>query len=286
MNHEQAPIAVDRLVLNIRDLPALPAMLADTLRVLDDPGSSASDVEQAVQRDQTLTAKTLRLVNSAALGYHRRIATVSEAVVLIGLRRVRGMVSAMAASGLYARGLPNLMEPRDLWAHALAASVWAAEVIEFRKLWMAQSAVIGSLLHDLGIVILCQFATERYRGVLEKCRNGGLPLHQIEQQELGTTHAFVGATLCVKWQLPVSIAPLVHHHHDANTPVDKAQGVVQLANYLAHAGGTPPMAWTVTHPLPAGVLDLLGMNDEMLTSLLERQGTVQGRVQALLEAAG
>jgi HD-like signal output (HDOD) protein len=286
MNSAQAAIAVDRLVLNIRELPSIPAMLADTLRVLDDPSTSAPEIEAVVLRDQALTAKTLRVVNSAAVGYNRRIETIRESLVLIGLRRVRGLVSAMAASGLYAKGIPGLVESRDLWAHALAASVWSAEIIEFRKLWMAQSAVIGALLHDLGIVILCQFATERYQGVLEQCRALRLPLHVVEQRDLGTTHAFVGATLCVKWQLPVAISQLVHHHHATATMQDKTKGVVMLANHLAHAGGTPPMPWAMTPELPEGLLELLGLNAEMLTVLLERKTVVQDRVHALLNAAG
>jgi HD-like signal output (HDOD) protein len=285
MSNEDTPLSAERLVLNIRELPSIPAMLADTLRVLDDPGTSAPEIEAVVQRDQALTAKTLRVVNSAAIGYNRRIETIREALVLVGLRRVRGLVSAMAASGMFAKGIPGLVEPRDLWAHALAASVWAAEIIEFRKLWMAQSAVIGALLHDLGMVILCQFATERYRGVLAKSRELHLPLHQVEQQELGTTHAFVGATLCVKWQLPVAISQLVHYHHATATPQDKTKGVVVLANHLAHAGGTPPMSWAMMPELPEGLLDLLGLDAEMLTILVERRTLVQDRVHALLEAA-
>lgn len=280
-----APLAVDRLVLNIRDLPSVPGIVADALRILDDPGSSAEEISGVVQRDQALAAKSLRVVNSAAFGMTRRVASIREAIVMIGVRRIRGMVGAMATSGVFAKGVPGLMDPKFLWAHSVAASTWATEIIEAQKLWTAQSAVIGALLHDIGIVILCQYATERYRGVLEKTRTEQLPLHVVEQRELGTTHAFVGATLCAKWQMPPLVSLLVQQHHSDKPMAEKAFGVVVLANYLAHIHGAPPFDWEVAPTLPAGLLESLGMDDAALVRLQTRKDAVAEKVNALLEAA-
>ena len=191
-NSNSAPLAVDKLVLKIQELPAIPGIVADALRILDDPGSSAVEIGEVVQRDQALATKSLRVVNSAAFGFNRRIETIREALVMIGVRRIRGMVSAMATSGLFAKGIPGLVEPKFLWAHSLATSIWASEIIDYRKIWTAQSAIIGALLHDLGVVILCQHATDRYRTVLEMVRTEQAQLSDIEQRELGTTQPLWG----------------------------------------------------------------------------------------------
>ena len=259
--------------------------MADTLRILDDPGSSAIEIGDVIQRDQALVARSLRVVNSAAFGFNRRIETVREAIVMIGLRRMRGMVSAMATSGLFAKGIPGLVDPKFLWAHALEVSMWATEMIDSRKLWSAQSAVIGGLLHDLGIVILCQYAPDRYRTVLEKTRSTQAHLHEVEQQELGTTHAMVGAALCAKWQLPATISGLVQNHHSNKETLDKALEVVMLANYLAHCNGAKPFDWSVTPPLPDDLLNRLGLDAEAMGRLMGRKADVAQKTSSLLDAS-
>ena len=280
-----APLSAERLVLNVHDIPAIPGIVADALRILDDPGSSAIEIGEVVQRDQALAAKSLRVVNCAAFGISRKIETIREAIVMIGVRRVRGMVSAMATSGVFAKGIPGLVDPRLLWAHSLETSLWAGEIIDSRKLWSAQSAVIGGLLHDLGIVILCQYATDRYRLVLEKVRDQQVPLPEVEQRELGTTHAVVGATLCAKWQLPAAITQLIQYHHVAKETKERALEVVVMANYLAHRNGAKPFEWAVMPPLPDNLLERLGLDADAMGRLLGRKDAVTQKTHALLEAS-
>ena len=279
------PISANRLVLNIRELPAVPGIVADALRILDDPSSSAEEIGAVVQRDQALAAKSLRVVNSAAFGLTRRIGTIREAIVMIGVRKIRGMVSAMATAGVFATGIPGVVEPKHLWVHSLAASTWATEIVEFRKLWNAQSAVIGALLHDLGVVVLCQYATDRYRGVLQMAQAEQFPLHGVEMRELGTTHAFVGAALCAKWQLPPGITRLVEQHHAYAPTVDKGLEVVVLANYLAHLHGARPFEKAVAPTLPDGLTAALGLDAELMAKLQSRKDGVLQKTNALLAAA-
>lgn len=231
-----------KLILGVRDLPSIPSVIADTVRVLDDVSASSMEIEWVVARDQTLTARVLRVVNSAAYAFSRKIESTHDAVIMLGTRKLKHMAIVMVTSKLFDGDATDLFDPRQLWLHALATSLWAKQIIEWKQLWGYGSAVTAALLHDLGILILMQKAHQDYRPVLDEFRQGKLPLIEIEQRELGTTHAIIGGALCAKWQLPVSVTLLVSHHHSMTSPVEPALSVVMLANRLAHLTGIGPFA--------------------------------------------
>jgi HD-like signal output (HDOD) protein len=250
-------IKLQKLNLDIRELPSIPTSIAEALRVADDDRASSEEIESVVVRDQALTARILRVANSAAFGFPRRVERVREAITILGIRKLKHVVSVMAATELFKGDETELVTPQQLWAHALATSLWARQIIEWKRLWGCGSAVTAALLHDLGILILMQKARENYQPVLEEARRSGQPLLALENRALGTTHAFIGGMLCAKWQLPVSVTMMVCHHHSTVAPVEPALGVVMLANGLAHRTGDGPFVW---ENIPDAPVDLLGIS--------------------------
>lgn len=236
-------------------------------------------------RDQALAARVLRIVNSAAYGFGRRIETIHESVVLLGVRRMKNITAAMVAAKLFAEPMSGLVNPRDLWAHSLSASIWAMEIIAARNLWQAQSAVTAALLHDIGIVMLCRFAADPYKAALKMSRDEGIHHMEVEQRELGTTHAQVGAMLCAKWCLPVSLTHLVGYHHTEQCPADSALSVVVLANYLAHLSGDKPFAWSAHPALPEGLCESLEIDEVGMDNLKKQTENVHDRVATMLGAS-
>ena len=278
-------ITEGKLSLSIKDLPSVPVLVADALRVIDNPSSSMSEIEAVIMRDQALAVKVLRVVNSAAYGFSRRIENVREASTIMGTRKIRGLAAAMVTSKLYAKGIDDLVDPLDIWRHSLATSVWAIEIIDFMKLWQAQSAVMAALLHDIGIVLLCNYAIEPYRAVLQMSRKEKLHHVDVEKRELDTTHAFVGASLCAKWLLPVGLTQLVCHHHDKECPVDDALAVLMLADFMAHDCGLKPLAWSGAPPMPDSLMEKLQIDGFGYNALCSRKENVLERADALFEVS-
>jgi HD-like signal output (HDOD) protein len=273
------------LVLNVKDIPAISALLADAIRVLDDTGASGAEIESVIMRDPALTTRILRVVNSAAYGFTRRIETVRESVVMLGSRKVRSIAGAMVSCELFARPVVDLLDPLALWSHSVAASAWATQIIEQQRAWHAQSAVLGALLHDIGAVLLGAYATEQYRVVLEKSRSEGIDHTLMEQNAWGTTHARIGAILCASWMLPVGLTALVNQHHSVEPPADGALGVLMLADWLASTQGYRGIAWSPDPVLPGGLLESLNMQLSDLDALLLHRDVITNRVEVLLDAA-
>ena len=273
------------LILNVRDLPSIPGVITHTLRVVNDSASSSVDVELIIMRDQSLTAKILRVVNSAAYGFSRRIGSVREAVTMLGMRKIKAIVGSMVAANLFKRGMPGLVAPERLWTHSLSASIWAREIITHKKIWGVDSAIVAALLHDIGILALCEFAADRYRPVLERCQADGSDLLAVEQSELGVTHAHIGGQLCSKWKLPVSTTMLVGHHHTSLCPSDPSLSVVMLADHLASICGEMPFDWGTVHQLPDGLLASLGISSDDLAILRRQESAIHYQTAALREVA-
>ncbi|MDI3531457.1 MAG: hypothetical protein PWP60_1307, partial [Candidatus Atribacteria bacterium] len=81
-------ITLEELAQKVKELPALPAVVQKVMELVEDPRSSAQDIEAVLKKDQGLTAEVLRLANSAFYGIPRRISTVSEATVFLGFKTV------------------------------------------------------------------------------------------------------------------------------------------------------------------------------------------------------
>ncbi len=118
-----ADVRLDALVRQVRDLPALPAAVLRVMQTADDPKASASDVARALSSDQALAARVLKLANSAFYGANRRIGTVSEAVVILGLRTTRNLAMATSCEDMLEREVTGYaMQRGALWRHSLACA--------------------------------------------------------------------------------------------------------------------------------------------------------------------
>ena len=270
-----------RLVLHLDSLPTIPATAAAVFQVINDPSATSRDLEAAVKRDQSLAAGMLRVANSAIYGFSRSIDSVREAIVLIGVRKMRDLATSIASAGLFKDDSSGLVDAARLWRHALATACWARRVIEYRKEWSVDVAVSAALLHDLGIVVLCQCDGDRYRSLLRRAQQDTRAVHVLEEEELGITHARAGGILCAKWQLPVSLTQLISHHHSQIPPTDPAAGVLGVADYLANAIGCGPFEWEERWQPGDDYLEALGLTAADLEVLLQARKDVIDHVAVI-----
>ena len=211
MNDE--PLKPEALVLKIQDLPVIPSAVAEILRVVNDASASGVEIEWAVSRDQAVAARMLKVVNSAAYGLARRVETIRECVVMLGLRKVRDIAASMAASVLFVKDPSGLVDGSRLWIHGLSTSLWARQIMSVKRLTDMDVVVPAALLHDLGILVLHQFCTESYHDILTRAREENRHHDRIEKKVLKVSHARVAAALCAKWKLPISMTQLINSHH-------------------------------------------------------------------------
>ncbi len=212
---------LNALVRQVRDLPALPETVMRVIRLADDPKSGTAAVAKALVSDQALAARVLKLANSAFYGSSRRIATVSDAVVILGMRTTRNLVMAASCEALLESEVAGYGLPRGaLLRHSLACASAAQALAKRAKYRGLEEAFVAGLLHDIGKVVMNTYQREQFSEVLTKA-SGGVTYAEAEQAVFGFDHAEAGACLLERWNLPLSLVSAVQYHHaPLNAPGD------------------------------------------------------------------
>jgi HD-like signal output (HDOD) protein/ActR/RegA family two-component response regulator len=213
-------------------LPSLPAACLALNRVLSDKNGSIAQVCAIIEESVGMSAKVLQLVNSAFFGASRRVTDVQQAVSYLGMNTIRNLV--LAESLFTAFGSNQLVDAEREQQHSLLASRIARQLLPDAKL--AQVAATAALLHDAGSLALAHRLGEQQRQNVEQARQRGVPLHVVERECFGVTHAEVGAYLLGLWALPHDVLEAVAGHHapfDADVRTLDVTAAVRIAVALA-----------------------------------------------------
>lgn len=224
------PTNLSELVDLTPDLPALPTVALATHRETARPGATASSVAGLVGSDPALTARVLRLANSAFYGNARQVAAVSDAVMILGMKSVRNLCLLAGTYPWLSGPLPAYnLAPGALMSHSLATAV-AAQAVAERSRLDSEAAFTAGLLHDLGKVALTMWAT-RSTDVVRSPAD--------ERRTMGFDHGAVGGELARRWNLPLPLVGAIACHH---LPAEGLEDVTHVGDAVAHllAGETLP----------------------------------------------
>lgn len=209
---------LDALVRQVRDLPALPDTVVRVMQLSSDPKSGIADVAKVLVSDQALAARVLKLANSAFYGASRRIATVSDAVIILGLRTTRNLVMASGCQELLESEVAGYGLPRGaLLRHSLACASAAQALARRTKYRGVEEAFVAGLLHDLGKVVMNLYLRDQFIQVLIQAATGEITYADAERAVFSFDHAEAGAYLLERWNLPAALVSAVRYHH---TPLD------------------------------------------------------------------
>lgn len=242
------------LIGGIKTLPTLPVIIARLTKMLADPDTSVKKVTQLLSEDQALTAKILKLANSAYYGFPGQIASVDHAVVMLGFGGVRDVALSASVIELF-RGSPaqaaemkSLFQPDKFWEHSIATGVACRMLARSRKLADPEEAFVGGLLHDIGKLIMYEHMPVMFLEILRDCRNRGRPF-VVAEAERDCSHAALGRLLVEEWKLPERISEPVGFHHRLRPRRTTAAvtAAVQFADIFARSRG---VGWSGDEFLP------------------------------------
>ena len=263
-------LRIKRITRSIIGLPTLPTVITQMIGLIDNPKTSASEVSQLISTDQALTAKILKLANSAFYGFSREIATVNHAVVVLGFDTVKSLGLSVSVLERFAAGnAQTSFDRQKFWEHSIACGV-AARLLADRLRYRVQGeAFAAGILHDIGKLILSQYFTEEFEQILTLTRDEGLHIGKAEKLVLGVTHAEIGLWLAEKWNLPDQLVmAIAYHHKPGRLDQDpKLASLIHLADFLCRrekigdgGGGKLP-------PLDPAALRTFGIYDEPKAAL-------------------
>lgn len=204
------------VVTRMDTLPSIPILLHELMAELEKEECSLVRVGEIVSQDVAMTAKVLRLVNSAYFGLRFEVSNADMAVRYLGINAVSTLVMICHIFQHADKELASWLDLDRIWRHSLTTSLLARKIAELesgeRKL--ADDSLGAGMLHDAGRLVLAVNFPETYRGLLETAIAEKLDLVELERSVLGVTHAEVGAYLMGTWGLSDDVVEAIAYHHN------------------------------------------------------------------------
>lgn len=209
-----------REVKRIKNLPTLPVIVQKIIKMVEDPDTSSSDVAALIAQDQVLSAKVLRMANSAFFGMSRKISSINQAAVILGFDVIKGLVLSTAVSGLIKKSMDGL------WEHSIGCAAASGVIARLLSRNDAEELFVAGLLHDLGKVVMALQLPETVRKTIHAAHVKRTSFYEAEKALLPFNHGDVGLWLAEHWNLPDVLAEPMRFHHQ---PPKAEKAVVQTA---------------------------------------------------------
>ena len=260
----------ESVVQKVKDLAALPQVVHQIIHLTNNPNASVKDLERLISIDQGMSMRVLNTVNSAYYGFSRKIASIKDAVVLLGFKAVRNLAMTVSVFDLFVgkTDRQNLRRGK-WWRHSIDTALCARLIASQVAGVSPDEAYTAGLLHDIGKPLLDRYGGTPYEQV-EDLVAQGVPELAAERQVYGCDHAEVGRAVSQHWGFPEKLVDAIgcHHTESANGLSDAPlTAVVVLANYMAHLLRQPDAPDTWWFDLPAWISETLQLSPQQLQSL-------------------
>lgn len=278
-------ISMESIVEAVNDLPALPHVVVRVMELTEDPDSTADDISNVLNQDQAMTARVLRLANSAFYGFARRISTINDAIIFLGFKTIRSIVMAVSVSDILSGEVEGYaLEHGELWKHSQCTAMAARLIARKAKFGFLDLAYTAGLLHDIGKVILNSFMKEAYHEVVAKVSEENASFIDTENEILGFNHAMVGARVAEKWNLPKELVEAIaFHHHPEKAEINKRlTAIVHLGDTVCVMMGIGIGIDGMLYPVSEEALNLLGFREADMEIIISELIDVFADQQSLL----
>ena len=202
----------DKILKEVEGLPPLPHTLTRLITLCNNPDSDFKMISDEIEHNPALTADLLKLSNSSGFANRNKVATILQAVKVVGLKNLKNM--------LYVSGVRKILDDRysklqDVWDHSNKCSYFARIIATDNQLLkLADAATVGGLLHDLGKLVLLSVNPALYKKITSYQQERDLSNTTVlEEIAVGLSHPTLGAQLARKWEFPEELVQVIEFHH-------------------------------------------------------------------------
>lgn len=223
------------------EIASIKGVVGGVVRIINDPNSNIKDLKDLILIDPPLSAKVLRVANSAYYASPREISEIDQAVVWIGLDSLQEIILTQKISEVFNNDVVKEGFSREhLWKHSLAVALLAKMIYRREFGEKGNNAYAAGLVHDIGVIVEDQLTPEDFLNVLRTAKKNNKQLAFVEKELLGYDHADIGRELALYWNFPKELAASIGYHHDhylGESKYSQMAKTLYLADYLAFEQG-------------------------------------------------
>ena len=237
MHNNNVSLHVDlkQAIKNLDTLPAMPIIAQKLLTLKLDTEEGERTLMMLIDEDPQISAKILGLANSAMIGASRRIATVRDASILLGTKRIKSIATSIAIMSLMDKVPAGKFNMHELWLHNIGIAFAMLGISRFMpgKIRPQDDQIfLAGMLHDIGYLVLAYIDRNRSDNLhIHLLAEPERPSLEIEREILDLCHDELGAELARHWNLPDEIIAVLRYHHNPDTAEASAgQPLVRMIN--------------------------------------------------------
>lgn len=264
-------LTLHNLIHRVDALPEVPQVAFRVIQLLNIPDTAVSQLAELIGADQALTAKLLRLCNSAYYGLSRKVTTVPEAIMIVGFSAVKSMVLMITTQSTMNKGLLGYkIRPGEFWRHSLGTAESARLIARKCKDPREEESFTAGLIHDIGKMVLNQCALPEVYRATNLMQKENISIYAAEARVLGFNHAEAGATLADRWKFPPLLVNAIRYHHEFdNLTEDNLPFIIAVANITAELlHQEAPEHWAFLAKHQSLIASRLGLTLESIQELL------------------
>lgn len=265
---------IEDLENKLGDIPTLP-VVADHLIIESRRDTFTSKILAGIiKKDPSLSAKILKLANSAYYGFARDVASLDRAITLLGFNTVKNLACAASVSQFFSGSQQDQVDLPGLWKHCLGTAVCARQLVRGIAPHLKEEAFLAGILHDIGIIVIINNFPGPALAALQAMREEKISLSEAEKRLIGFTHEAAGAYLVDKWNFPARYYRIIRLHHNPPPRLiapDDTENILLMAVYAGNQLSKALKLGKSLDPAVTGVLPTawksLGFEPGMLREL-------------------
>jgi len=275
----------------IESLPTLPIIAQKIQTLLASERSNMAQIASFISKDQAISARVVRLVNSAFFGLRNRVASIQQAIVLLGLNTVSNIVLGISVVKTFSNNpISSLFDREMFWFHAFGTAMGAKMFAIKLGRDEPEDYFLAGLLHDIGILVTEQFFHDEFVEIVKKVVEDKVDFTTSENAVLSCTHQEIGAFLATKWKLPDIITHSINYHHNPllapSNATERMKDIcllIHIADISSNNYGIHIGIPTGLKPLPENILTMIPLKEEQIAEVFEN---VSKEVRALAKEWG
>jgi putative nucleotidyltransferase with HDIG domain len=263
------------LIDGIRDLPTPPLVFSQIVKVVDDPNTSAYEVAAIIAEDPAMSAKVLKITNSAFYGISGTVNSIKQAVVIIGLNGIKSLVVSTSVIDMFKGDLVGREFQEKFWRHSLVTAFGCRMLMRILRpgdFGQGELAFSTGLLHDIGKMVMYLQSAEDAQEAMKAGEEGAQAEIAAERQLFGCDHGEVGRQITQKWSLPAEISNAIAYHHDplGYEDQDHLTDILHIADALAYHAMSEDMGDMAAPAMKPGVFARSGLKLEAISEYFEK----------------